>query len=246
MATYNDWVTALATLTAIPSDNTEFVAILPSCRVYAENRIYRELDMLVANVRDSSASTVSGSRNFNLPTSNGTFLIIDHINVITPASTAPESGTRTPLQPTSVEVLDYYWPSSTGSTTPIYWAYVTQNTYLSGNSAQSQIVLGPWPDDTYRIEVVGKVQPVAMSASNQNTYLTDNLFDLLVAASMVFMAGYMQNFGSQADNQQMSQSWEAQYKTLFESAATWEARKRFGGASWTSKPIEPMAQPQRG
>ena len=44
---------------------------------------------------------------------------------------------------------------------------------------------------------------------------------------MIFMAGYMQNFGSQADSQQMSTSWESQYQLLKGSADMEEARKKY-------------------
>lgn len=238
--TYADIVTALSKLTVIPSDNADFLAILPSAFAYADGRIYRELDMMATNVRDSSESTVALNRNFNVPTALGTFRIIDGINIITPASTAPESGTRVQLQPVSRDFLDMVWPSTTGATVPQYFAYISQN------SDQTQVIFGPWPDTTYRVEVVGTVQPPVLSSTNTSTFLTENLPDLYIAACMIFMTGYMHNFGAQADEPRAAQSWESQYQSLRESAATWEARARFGGASWTSKPVEPTAQPQRG
>lgn len=241
---YTDIVTALSKLTVIPEDNADFVAILPSTFAYADGRIYRELDMLAANVRDSSSSTAALNRNFNLPTSIGTFRIIDGINIVTPAGTAPDSGVRVQLQPVSRDFLDMVWPSTTGATVPQYFAYLSQDTYSA--PAQTQVIFGPWPDASYRVEVIGKVQPAVLSASNPNTFLTDNLPDLYIAACMIFMTGYMHNFGAQADEPRSAQSWEAQYQSLRESASTWEARARFGGASWTSKQVEPTAQPQRG
>ncbi len=243
---YATYVTTLATMTAIDVADANFLAILPDAIAYAEGRIYRELDMLVANVRDGSTSTTASDRNFNLPTGIGTFLIVDGINIITPASTAPNAGTRVRLTPVSLDVLDTMWPSETGATVPQYFAYISQNTYLTGENAQNQVVFGPWPDDTYRVEVIGKIQPAALSADNANTFLTDNLPDLFLAASMIFMTGYQKNFGSQGDDPKMAQSWEGQYEKLLASAGTWEARKRFGGASWTAKQVEPTAVPQRG
>ncbi len=244
MTTYADWVTAISNQIVVDADNAAFLEILPTAINYAEARIYRELDMLVANVRDASSSTVASSRNFNLPTSVGTFLIVDGLNVITPASTSADSGTRTPLIPVSRDFLDLSWPSSTGSDVPQYFAYISQDTYSS--SAQTQVILGPWPDAEYRIEVVGKVQPAALTSTNTETYLTANLFDLFFAATMVFMTSWQQNTGSGSDNPAMALDWKGKYAELQQSAATWEARKRFGGASWSSKPVEPTAVPQRG
>lgn len=244
---YTEITTALSThlvepLTGTGSEN--LVAILPSAIAYAEGRIYRELDMLVGNIRDSSSSTVALTRGIDLPTSIGTFLIVDGINIITPASTAPESGVRHPLRPVSRDFLDLVWPSTTGATVPQYFAYLTQDTY--SGSSQKQVILGPWPDDAYRFEVIGKIQPSALSSSNANTFLSDNLPDLFIAACMVYLTGYQHNFGAQSDEPKAAQSWEGQYQLLKASAETWEARKRFAGASWTAKQIEPTAQPQRG
>lgn len=241
---YTDMVTALSTLTVIPSTNADFAAILPSAFLYAEGRITRELDLMAANVRDATSSTVALNRNFNIPTTLGTFLVVDGINIITPAATAPDSGTRVALQPASRDYLDYAWPSTTGATVPTYFAYLSQDTYSA--PTQTQIIFGPWPDAAYRVEVVGKIQPATLSASNATTWLSANLPDLYQAACMVYLSGYMRNFGSQADDPKMAQSWEGQYQLLKGSAETYEARKRWSGASWTSKQLEPAAQPQRG
>jgi len=241
MLTYTTYVTALSTLTAIDSNNADFQTILPSVIDYGEDRIYRELDMLVEQVRDTG-TLVSGSRNFNLPTNVGTFIIIDGLNVITPAATQPDSGTRIPLTPVSRDFLDLTWPSSGGATVPQYFCYLSQ----SRTAAQVQVLVGPWPDNNYVVEVIGTQQPAALSVSNPTTFLTANLPDLFLAASMIFMSGYLKNFGSQADDARQAQSWEGQYQLLKQSAATFEARKRFSGASWTSKQAEPTAVAQRG
>lgn len=245
MPTYSDLLADVSNTIVVDPSNAPLLAIFPQWINYAEDRIYRELDMLVANVRDSSSSTVTGSRNFNLPTSIGTFLVLDAINVITPASTAPDSGTRHRLTPVSLDVLDWTFPSTTGSGVPSMFAYYSQNTDLS--PAQTQVMFGPWPDATYRVEVIGKIQPAALSAANTTTYLTANLYDLMFAATMVAATAWQQNLGAAGvDNPQMASTWEGTYQTLKASAATWEARKRFGGASWTAKALEPMAQAQRG
>lgn len=241
--TYTEIITALAGNTAIPSTDASFQAILPSVIKYAEGRITRDLDLMAANVRDSSGSTVALNRNFNIPTTVGTFLIVDGVNVITPASTAPESGTRVALQPASRDFLDWNWPSTTGATVPEYFAYISQDTYSGG---QTQMIFGPWPDNTYRVEVIGKIQPASLSATNTETWLSANLAELYIAAAMISLTGYMQDFGRTSDAPNMAQSWENQYQLLKESAGVYQARARWAGASWTSKTVEPVAQPQRG
>ena len=202
--------------------------------------------MINADVTDGTASTTAGSRNFILPTSVGTFLIVDTINVITPANVAPDSGTRVALTPVSKSFLDVAWASSTGATVPQFYSYVSQNTALTGSQTQPQVIFGPWPDAAYRVEVTGKIQPQALSATNTTTWLSQNLPDLFLAASMIYMSGFMRNFGAQSDDPKMATSWEGIYAGLKESAMVWEARKRFAGASWTPKQLEQNAQPQRG
>lgn len=248
MPNYNDWFTAFSSHLVIDQTNTDLITISPYIIIETENRIYRELDMMVANVRDGSASTTAGLRNFNLPTTIGTFLIVDDVNVILPAGVAPEAGTRQRLTPVSLSYLDYAWSSSIGSGPPQQWAYISQNTYLGGAQAQAQIAFGPWPDNAYRVEVIGKIQPAPMSATNLNTYLTDNLFDLLLAASIVAGTAWQQNFGAAGavDNAAMAVNWEAQYQKLKGSAEEWEARKKHAASSWTSRRVEQQAQPQRG
>ena len=243
---YTTYVAQIGVLTNIDTTGAAFQTILPGVIDYAEQRCYRDIDIFTGNVRDGSASCTPNNRNFNLPTGVGTYIIVDGLNVITPASTAPDSGTRIPLAPVSQAVIDTIYPSTTGATVPRTFCYLTNNTYLSGGSAQYQIVLGPCPDAAYRIEVIGKIQLEPLSASNTNTYLTDYLPELFIAASMIFLSGYMRNFGAQADDPRMSSSWEAQYENLLKSATVYESRKKFAGPSWTAKAPEPIAVPQRG
>lgn len=196
--------------------------------------------MLVEDVRDSSSSTTALNRNFTLPTTLGTFQVITGINVITPASTAPDSGTRNPCTPVSRDILDMIWPSTTGATVP------TMFNYFSQASGQTGILFGPWPDTTYRIEVIGKIIPSPISSTNTTTFVTDYLPDLFLMACQIYYDNYMHNFGAMADDPKTAQSHEAQYQALLASAQTWEGRKRFAGASWTSKAVEPAAVAQRG
>jgi hypothetical protein len=244
--TYTTYTEALSTLTVISSTDTEFVAILPSVIDYAEGRIYRELTMLVEDVADSSGSTVALTRGVNIPTAIGRFQVVTGVNVITPASTAPDSGTRNPCTPVSRAYLDRAWPSTTGATVPTDFCYASQASAI-GTSGQPDILFGPWPDTTYRVEVVGKVIPTPLSASNPTTFLSLYLPDLFLMASQLYMVGpYMKNIGMASDDPKSTVHLEAQYQALLKSAGDWEARKRFASGSWTSAPIEPMALPQRG
>ena len=233
--TYSTYVTELSTMLVIPSTNTDFQNILPGCIDYAEQRLYRELNLLATVIRDASQALTPSSRDFTLPTAQGAFIVVNGINAITPAGSTPANGTRNRLVPLSLDTLDTIWPSSVGSGLPTGFAMVTQ----------TSIVVGPWPDAAYTVEVVGTTRPTPLSATNTVTFLSANLPDLLVAASMVWMSGYTHNCGAQADDPQMGLSWEAQYQALKASAATEEARKAFMGSAWSSLTQSDAAQPAR-
>lgn len=223
--TYSTYVAQIGNLMALDTTTSEFQTMLPGMIDYAEQRIYRELDLLSTVVRDNTGVLVANNRNFALPsTSNGPFVTVQGVNVITPVNTTADNGTRHPLQPVSRDYLDLVWNSSTGATLPFLFAMIDQE----------NIVLGPWPDSTYGVEVIGTIRPNPLSATNTTTFLTSYLPDLFVAASMVYGSGFMKNFGAQADQPQMSSSWEAQTQKLMESAKGEETRKKFASFSWTS------------
>lgn len=233
---YTTYVSQLANLMVTPSTNADFTTFLPGCIDYAEQRIYRELDLLYTQATDATSQVSSGNRNFSLPTTVGTFITVDNLNIITPAATRSSAGTRVPLMPVDRSFLDLVYPSGqTATGTPAYYA-------MASNTA---VILGPSPDAAYYAEVVGVQRPQALSASNSSTILTQYVPDLFMAASMVFASGYMRDFGSQADNPAMGASWEGQYQTLMKSASVEQARAKFEAEGWTSAQPSPIATPQR-
>lgn len=222
--TYSTYTTALAELMVTASTDANFTAILPSIIDYAEQRIYRELDLLDTTITVTSTLAAS-ARTLTLPSASGTFITVQYINVITPSSADTATGTRVPLVPVSRESVDMFWPNASSYTgTPQMFAMQTS----------SVAVFGPSPNSSYPVEIVGTIRPTALSSSNSSTLLTTYLPDLFMAASMVFASGYMRDFGAQADNPQMSQSWESQYQLLKASADAEQARQKFQGWGWTS------------
>lgn len=233
---YTSFVTSLANELVVPVNDANFQIEIPNIIDYAEQRIYRELDLLNTIVRDSSSSLSAGTRTFNLPTSLGTFVVTEDINVVTPAGTAnPDSGTRNPLIPASKEMLDFLYPSSTGSGVPQYFGMVTQN----------QIIVGPWPDQAYQVEVVGTQRPSPLSSSNATTLLSVYFPDLFLMAACVKGSAYLKNFGGVVDDPKMAVTFEAQYGSLKQSADVEENRKKFASQGWSSKEPAPLATPPR-
>lgn len=233
--TYNTFTTSVANFLVLPVADPNFVLALPNIIDEAEQRIYRELDLLATIVRDTGP-VVAGNRNFNLPTNTGTFVVVENINIITPAGTTdPDLGTRNPVLPSTKELCDMLFPNSTSSSVPQYFGMVTQGS----------LVFAPWPDAAYTVEVVGTQRPAPLSAGNQTTFLSVNLPDLLLNAALVMGAGYLKNFGAAVDDPQSGLSWEALYKKSFDSANVEEIRKKFGSQGWSSKQPDPIATPPR-
>ena len=231
--TYATYVTTLANLLVTTEDDANFVQILPSIISYAEGRIYRDLDLLSEIVADSSASLSANTRTLTLPVpSAGAYNVVEQVNLL-------EGGSRTPLTPVSRYVLDFLWPSATAADT-------TTRPQLYSVTDATTVSFGPASGESVTVEIVGQVKPTPLSATKTTTYLTEQLPDLFIAASMVFASGWQQNFGSQADNPQMAVSWESQYNLLLKSADQNAAVANYSGASWTANRVEPFAQPQRG
>lgn len=203
----------------VPTADPNFQTMIPNMLDYAELRIQRNLDLLDNTVRDSSGTLTPGSISFTLPTVNGTFIVVNQLNVITPVGTSnANSGTRNPLTKCSSELIYTLWPSSNGSTVPKYFAALDQDVML----------VAPFPDAGYNVEVVGTQRFQSLYISQTTSVLSVFFPDLLIAASMVFASGYQQNYGAAGvDNPGQGTNWESQYTGLLKSAVTEEARKRF-------------------
>jgi hypothetical protein len=219
----------------VPVGDPNYIIALPNIIDDAEQRLYRELDLLATRVRATGALTAS-SRNFALPTGSGTFVVVEQMNVITPSSvTNPDLGTRHPMNPASKEYLDAVYPSVAGSGVPSLFAPISQQSWI----------VGAWPDADYTVELVGTIRPELLSASNQTTFLSTYLSDVFLAAALVMSAGYQLNFSAAGDNPQAGVTWETHVKTLLDSAKVEEIRKKFGSQGWTSKEPDPIATPPR-
>jgi hypothetical protein len=222
---YSTFVDTIANIMATDKTTLEFQQILPQIINYAEDRIYRELDMLDATWY-APTNFIANERLLKTPPANyGNFLTITGVNVFAGFPTE-----RVVLQPVSVPFLNSVYGTASSAAVPQYFAMLKQN----------EIIVGPFPDKDYVVEIYGTYQPQPMSETNPVTFLTTYLPDLLVAAGMIFASGYMRDFGSQSDNPAQAQSWESQYQVLFKSAMMLELRKKFAGPGWTSLSSVPI------
>jgi hypothetical protein len=234
--TYSQYVTQIATMGAVASEtDPNFVTILPQMITYAENRIYRELNFLQTSDSVTGYAIASGARTLTLP--QGTFVVSEQINIITPAGTTdPEVGIRVPLLPVTKEYLDAVYGASTYTGQPKYFCPFNDNLFL----------VGPFADAQYYTEVVGEIRPDSLSATNTTTFISLYLPDLFIMASMIYLSAFQRNFGRMSDDPQMAQSYEAQYQLLKQGAQVEEARKSFEAGGWTSQAPATVASPSRG
>ena len=217
---YTDYIATVANLLVVPTTDANFVQILPSIINDAEQRIYRELDLLDTIVRDTSGTLTANSRNFTFPQH---VVVSESLNVFSPAGT---QTTRNQLVPVSREWLDAVWGNEASTTTPSipqYYAMITDQT----------IIVGPPPDANYTVEVVATIRPTPISATNPTTYLSLYLPDLFVSASMVFGSGYLKDFGAAVDDPKMALTWQSHYDAEFASANTEESMRHRDGRQRT-------------
>src|SRR6267142_4173459 len=144
--TYSSYVSEIATLTAITSGvlvngDNNFSGIMPALIDYAEGRLWRELDLPVVSIVDTSIVCSSGVRTVALSTAQGEPLVIQSLNLLTSAGALSSNATRVPLIPASRAIVDAIYPSATSSNCgqPEFF-------YRVGNT---QVILGPTPDQAY-------------------------------------------------------------------------------------------------
>jgi hypothetical protein len=231
---YNGFVTALASNIVISTTNADFLVQLPYFIDHAELRIYRDLDLLSTVVRDPNGVIVAGQRRVTLPTTYGRFVVVEGVNLY--VSTERVSA----LVPVSREFLDALYPSETAlslTAIPTVFCRDTDTTILVGPTAGAG-------SGATALEIVGTIRPTTLSAVNTTTFISQYLPDLFMAAAMVQAAGWMKNYGAQADDPRQAMAWDTVYGELLPGAKTEENRKKFMSNSWTAKST-PSSQPER-
>jgi hypothetical protein len=252
--TYSSFQSALALYMAIPQANVStpnFVAALPSIIDYAEQRCYRELDLLAARadwfgyltvgVPSFKLSTITYPLAANLPPpiTIERLRILQPYGLVPPISPSNPPTAATPCSPVSPEWLDAVYGPGADPGVPAWFAHTSQGV----------IDLGPPPDLSYTIAIFGMYRPFPLYSAppgdgTQTTFLTTLLPDLFLAAAMINAAGYQKNFGAQMDDPKMAISWETQFQTLLSSAKTEEMRKRFHGWQANTAETNPPQTPQ--
>lgn len=215
---------------AAPSSDDNFNKILSACIDYAENRIQADLDLVATITLDNSGILTPNNRLFTLPTSVGTFLVVQEVQITVGSTIQP------PLLPVSRDFLDSAWPGNVGTappSIPLYWCMRDDR----------HILVAPSPDLAYQVAIIGTQRIAQLSSTNTSNFLTLSMPQLYVAASMVFMTGYQRDFGAQASDPQMGLSWEGQYQALKTGLEVEEARKKWASQGWGARLPSPVATP---
>jgi|HubBroStandDraft_5_1064220.scaffolds.fasta_scaffold53538_2 hypothetical protein len=240
--TYTTFQTALAIEMAVPNNNPndpQFVAVLQTLIDQAEQRCYRDLDLLAATSSQTLPLTIGASK-LDFSSLSPNLLILEDVNIVVPPTvTNPELGERVPAYPVSKEWLRMTFGVSGVRGIPTFYAMNDDRT----------ILLGPFPDAAYTAELVGKYRPTplylqAPANGTQTTFLTSLLPDLFLAAAMCAGSAYQHNWGAQSDDPRQAMSWESNYQGLLGPAKSEEARKKYHG--WMSMTSEMPTQPPTG
>lgn len=239
---YTGFVSALANLVGTTTTQPNFVIELPNAIDYAEQRLFRDLDLVFAQVLDTSQVCTPNYRYIGVP---GGFVSVDGVNIITPAGVQPNNGKRNQLVKVNRDLIDILYPDGSIVGVPTYFVYFTQG---FGPNA-GLIILGPWPDQGYVAEIAGTAREQPLSASNPNTFLATNLPDLMLIAAMIHMQAYKNNWSSIGNDPAASATYETQYQKLLVGADAEEMRKRYTGTTVLpprgadKQPTSPDAKP---
>lgn len=255
--TYDEYVSALQVL-LIKQDPTGIAnlnIILPRAIEYAELRMLRDsnLDFLSTRTSDLSQATATGSRKVHVPEK---FVILENVSLITPAGTADPhtaGAQRIRLLRATRDFIDTTWPDESQTQAPAlfetYWALFSaqENESEEGTSAlPNDVLISPTPDNQYQVEFLGVYRPDPLSADNPETFISVNLPDLMISASMVWLiGGWERDFGAQSDDPRTALSWEAIYQEQLKSAAVVSARQKAQGAGWSAYGAPPVANVPR-
>ena len=259
-ATGANYLNQIATMAVVDTTDPNFLTILPAMISYAENRIYRDLDFLFTSISTTAYSLTTGNRQLQVPA--GTFVVPEQINVLTPLGvTDPNAATRSPLLPTTKEFLDAAYGDYSYVAMPKY--FCPFDDYL--------FYVGPFPDQNYTVEIVGTFRPNSLGPGTNDaaflasylsntganypnyanttttTFISLYLPEMMILASMIYIAAYQRNFSSAMGNDpQMPITYETQYQILLKSAMEEENRKKFEAAAWSSQGVSKNATPTRG
>lgn len=219
-------------------DDPDFLALMPTVVLEAQNRIIRDLDLLSTRVTDDTGKLTLNRKLFILPTDVGNFVVLEQLRVILPpppGSPAGATGIYTePLLPSSKDCIDSLWPAETAVSSP------SIPTLWCPNDEKS-VFVGPPPDMSYLMSCFGTQRPAPLSPTTAapGTFISTEMADLFLAAEMMWISAQQRNWSATSDDPQMALGWSQEYARLMKSAAVEEARKKLQSVGWSARLPEP-------
>ena len=212
--TFTTLVPALAAVLGVPSNDADFLALLPTMTDDAEQVLYRELGLLTCQVLQTGTLNPN-TRFFTLPTTSGKFLVVDQVNVF------DVNVVRHPVAPHSTEAVDFFWPFD-------YSPYPSSRPLMYARVDDLNLLVGPASDLALTVECRGTIRPTPISAGNPTTFLSTYLSDLFLCGCVVSATGnLLKNWSAAGDDPQFAATWLAMFREKLASAQREELRKTY-------------------
>lgn len=199
--------TLIALLGAYVEDNSsEFTSAVNGCVNRAEERVLRDLDLSIFNTV-SSTTTSSGQASTNKSVAQSPV----HNVFFTAAGSHAEKRSREYIQ------------LHGGSGRPLYYC-----------DDQTNIYWAPVPDSAYAVALTQMIRPTPLTSSNTTNWLTENVADLLLWASLVECEAFLLA-------PERVQEFEGKYAMLLgPTRAAWRMNMQT-----SYEPINPTPKPQQ-
>ncbi len=151
-------------------DSTEFLAFLPEAVSLAEDRLFRELDLLDLE-KPVTGTMVQGVYFIPKPLD---YKFAHYFKFA-------QGGKSVILRKRRDDFIQDYWPDLTVQGIPKYYSDATGLNFI----------VVPTPDAAYAYTLKYSAQPVKLSLANETNYFTDNCQDLIYYATMLEMTKFM-------------------------------------------------------
>lgn len=188
-------------------NSTQYEAEFPNIVQLASMRIIKDLNLSVFDTSLTRAMTAD-SPDITKPDD---FIALQDFFVIPGTTGFGEggygsnyySGTgsgRKYIQARSKSYLDNYWPNSSDTGQPVYYAENTTTLW--------QVV--PTPDENYGYQINYIARPIAMTSANQNTWIGDKLGECLLPATLTYSMIFFRE--DVVTEQGATKEWEQAYE----------------------------------
>ena len=166
--TYDELVTNIRNYTEVDS-NVFTNAVIDTFITMAENKILRDIDLDVFKL-EATANTTANNRFLVAPSD-----ILTHRYLMVTIN-----GNQTFLDFRDTSFMKEYWPDSTATGTPKYYAVWNQNTFY----------IAPTPDAAYVVQLGYIYRPTQLSSTNTTTWISTNAPEALLYSCLIQAYSY--------------------------------------------------------